>query len=224
MLVRKVHFDGSGWGKDAFRCRCGDWSFLMMFRAGRPFTPVVFVDDTEISFPFFSEDQPVRITRYGCTFELAALPGRRIGLTGDGWEFERIESRFCACRLREADYIKQESPPPRWLRAACRWLAHGFGLGLLEPWKAGQYTRRSTAAIGGIHRDSSSPTARCILPGEAPHAFSRHGPGAFGFRRLRSKVFSARPPRRRRQALAGVCETLEPRLVLSGTPSFFPTA
>ena len=72
----------------------------MMFRAGRPFTPVVFVDDTEISFPFFSEDQPVRITRHGCTFELAALPGRRIGLTGDGWAFDRIESRFCR-RLAE---------------------------------------------------------------------------------------------------------------------------
>ena len=95
MLVRKVHIDGSGWGKDAFRCRCGDWSFLMMFRAGRPFTPVVFVDGAEISFPFFSEDQPVRITRYGCTFELTALGGRRVGLTGDGWEFDRIESRFC---------------------------------------------------------------------------------------------------------------------------------
>ncbi len=100
MLVRKVQFDGSGWGKDAFRCRCGDWSFLVMFRAGRPFTPVVFVDGAEISFPFFSEDQPVRITRYGCTFELAALRGRRVGLTGDGWEFDRIAARFCT-RLDE---------------------------------------------------------------------------------------------------------------------------
>jgi hypothetical protein len=95
MLVRKVQFDGSGWGKDAFRCRCGDWSFLLLFRAGRPLTPVVFVDDAEISFPFFSEDQALRITRYGCTFELCALRGRRIGLTGDGWEFDRIAARFC---------------------------------------------------------------------------------------------------------------------------------
>ena len=30
-------------------------------------------------------------------------------------------------------------------------------------------------------------------------------------------------PRRRRRPLAGVCETLEPRLALSATPSFFPT-
>jgi hypothetical protein len=100
MLVRKVQFDGSGWGKDAFRCRCGDWSFLVMFRVGRPFTPVVFVDDAEISFPFFSEDQPVRITRCGCTLELAALRGRRVGLTGDGWEFDRVPARLCT-RLNE---------------------------------------------------------------------------------------------------------------------------
>jgi hypothetical protein len=96
MLVRKVQFDGSGWGKDAFRCRCGDWSFLLMFREGHPPTPVVFIDDAEISFPSFSEEQPLRITRYGCTFELAALRGRRVGLTGDGWEFDRIPARFCA--------------------------------------------------------------------------------------------------------------------------------
>ena len=106
MLVRKVHFDGSGWGKDAFRCWCGDWSFLVMFRAGRPFTPVVFVDDAEISFPFFSEDQPVRITRYECTFELVALPGRRIRPDG-----RRVGVRaygiaiLCAPRC-DADHVK----------------------------------------------------------------------------------------------------------------------
>jgi hypothetical protein len=100
MLVRKVQFDRSGWGKDAFRCRCGDWSFLLMFKTGRPFTPVVFIDDAEIAFPGFSEDQPLCITRYGCTFELAALRGRRIGLSGDGWKFDRIDSRFFT-RLEE---------------------------------------------------------------------------------------------------------------------------
>ena len=31
-------------------------------------------------------------------------------------------------------------------------------------------------------------------------------------------------PRRRRRSLAWICEMLEPRLVLSGTPSFFPTS